>query len=468
MLNILRNIDENLVRNKPEVWLSKVHYAWPAAVFVCAVVFFVGFHLPLTTNIVPFFFITCFFALVAYLYLLRQQSIYSDPVLRTKQLHRIFLLNFCTNFLIVLIAVAGPFILSSQVRSLLKNNFFIDDSEKIRIAMVKSEQIDLIKRHAMDKKYIDSVRESSWDDYIKLTYKINDIESNSFIKNSIGNLDLTMTTSSPVTTDTTLAPVDSMKVYGDSSSNASSFFQQQQNTKYEPYQYNDLEISIQFKTDQEIDEIKKNIRPLMAKYDFSIYDGSKDSTNDEINSYYKLLNQQSINLYKSQNLYSEPTLVLLLLVIISLVLSQVNMFALVRKHKIVAFISLASFVLVCSLPALFPESPEPIVLYITLFLCSGVFFILLLFSKKIFKIPFDQLLPLPLMYFLNLFSHIFIVTVDVLIIMLYDKVFESASDYNGVFIRELVLAVIVYFLLFFPINFQFIKGYHYAIKKPTK
>lgn len=492
MLKLLQKIDTELIKNKPDTWLSRVHYMVPVTIVLIAISFIIALTLPLTSNNVALLWTPVAIAIILYLLLLRFQYTYTDQNLSARQLQRIFRRNLVSVSLLVVMATGGCYILSSRVHNVLDRNNFDYDTRLIRIAMIKNELIEYARRGGLNKSTIanrekicsahqehvmDSIRIYNYDHYNinyshvldsvrritnKLCDTLQEALANNFVNRSITQLEY-FSDEGQVDSAITSYPVEP----ADSSANfaidtASAVVGLRPNNNNTPIETNHWLMDL---TNEEISIAKVTSRDQLEKYDFTIYK-DRDSSNEKINAYFSTLNGQAINIYKSNKFFIELPLALAMALLGAFALTQLSLFVLVKRYLAGG---ITAFGLYTGLWVGFGFKPEVFINSIwfwILVIGSTLFFLGLVFARR-FLFGFK----LPVLFIIQVFSNFFIGGLVALLLYLFTLIYDGLphdADDNPRLWVTLVLIFASYIFFFLLVNYQFIKKYFYDIKTPKK
>ncbi len=448
MFRLIKNIDNRLIKNNPEIWLSRIHHFLPGTFILLIISASAGYLLPLTYNIIPLIITGCLVFLCLFVWLLRIQFLYSNENFNTKQLNRIFLLNLVTITFFILTAVASSYILAARVNALLEKNDFENDTEKIRIAMIKTEWIDAVQDSSFD------VNRGRYDLPEKFKNIADSLFNNEFVKNNISDIRLSFNRN-VITGDSAIAVKDSFgtppvdtnftrldttafidtttSLQGDSSRPAGT-----NNTGPTLGQAYPFLLILKTFSPGGVRKFKQSVHGILRKYDFTVYKG--DSTIGSVNSYFKTLNRESLNLYKSKKMYYDPVPIITFLVLVISFLTQLSFLVMMKRQVLAVGGAFLAVVAIC-LGILSGIQYNLSGTILVLGLMFSVFVIFLFATGAI--IYFE----LPVLFFIYFFVQSL-----------------ATAFLNG----KVFAAVIMYIMLFLLANYQFIRVFEVLIKKPRK
>jgi hypothetical protein len=497
MSSLISKIDNDLIRNRPETWLSRIHYTVPAALVAILLTTIITILLPLTTNIYVVLTAVSIIVVGFYGLLVRSQFLYSDPNYTHRQLGRLFLLNVTSISLFICIGLIPYYVLTGKVSKTLKTNNFKSDARSIRIHMIPFEHIEFIKDGGLEPgTSIDTAKyKQSRQELTEL------ILNNEFVKNDLADIQAfatefaTDTIAMMDTTAVTPIELDSARITDTvnsplslSDSAAGSSFSDDQNYKSDvdspgtnniAFQYDKYPLLREIREDFTLDQLKSmqsDYSLIIKRYDFSKYNGNFIDLG-VINSYYKTINQESLNLYKTEKLHTSSLSLLFFVIMGIFLLAQLSVFILIKRRlflAIIALICLSAWVILISL---FQDLIGSQFYEISMMVLCGLYFLLILCSKFIFGKPFYKLFNLSQLYFINVFTHLFIATLTVFLIRFYLKHFllssegflEDADAYSlELYIVLPISQIAMYIALFLPINYQHFKAYQLFMKMPKK
>ena len=145
MRNYFKELDEYLIKNKPEIWLTKCHCYIPIAFFILIFVLAFQIFLPTCFNIYIILTSTSIIAIILFVLMLRNQFVYFNKNFNENQLLSIYGINFLAILLFSLIAIGPPYLFGKRAFSINENRLFAIDKDNIRIAMIKYYYIKTIK-----------------------------------------------------------------------------------------------------------------------------------------------------------------------------------------------------------------------------------------------------------------------------------------------------------------------------------
>ncbi len=102
--------NEKLIKNKPYIWLSKIHIFLPITIIIFIICVIIGRLLPVSVSIYPILISTSVISLIFIFILIRAQYLYYFKNISPKQLNHIFLFNFLAFTILMAIAVIIPFL----------------------------------------------------------------------------------------------------------------------------------------------------------------------------------------------------------------------------------------------------------------------------------------------------------------------------------------------------------------------
>ncbi len=352
MKRLFNKLDTYLITNKPHIWLTRVHIVLPVAMLLLAMVIIFSGHVRMTNNIYWVLIAGCIASLGLIVALLRFQYLYYNKNFNETQLKNLLFVNLITLLFLLIIAVYIPFRMSSRADSTLEYVNFKDVSDEIRIAMIRSDYITAIRAGMLDSLRDTPVYAADFD-------LIENLKSNKFITQALTELEFN---SSSASADSAVAVVDTTAaIYADTiKASADSVAKYVDTTKGNPYgtktqntpaasagattyayNYTDFLKLLRAKTPEEIAFFKRNIGGTIAKYEFTSYGG--DSSLSSINTYYDILNKESLNLYSTRTFYSNVVVVFLILFVLLISLAQFSVLLFNKKYTVLLLVSLLLF-----------------------------------------------------------------------------------------------------------------------------
>lgn len=376
--NILDHTDSYLVKNKPHLWLTRLHIITPIAALLLIVTFLLSGWLPLHTSIYPVLVITSLISIAILVFLLRFQFLYYSKNFKAMQLSHIFLINTLNIFILLIVAVIIPLRISFRVNEVLNGDSFSDVSDEIRIAMIPARWIDLIKSGALDSggtKLFKNLEEQS--DFM------GNIQNNKFITSALTELNLGGADSTKMSADSSAA-IDSSKILP-----ADTTIRKITDTAYlKHYNYSKFLLTLRQKSNSDIIAIKADFQNVLIRYDFSSYPGVLlgDSSVSTENDYFDTLNKQILNLYSTNNFAKNAASILPILFIFGIALAQFSIMHFNKNNNIQLFAAVGTYLCLIAVfvVAVILSNDDPKLLNTFLILLVCVVLPTVLITSKIF------------------------------------------------------------------------------------
>ncbi len=339
MSNFFNRLDEYLIKKRPEVWLTKFHWYFPIAVLIILASVGLQFWLPFSVSIYTVLISSAVIAVILLLMMIRNQYMYFSKNLNPRQLHRIFWINFLSIIFIGMIAFAAPFAFSLKTQKFIKTRSFAEDEKQIRIAMINSDDLAIIKSVPGDiEKYMDSLLKTNPDEYRLFESKIIQVKENKFINQSLYQLNFSdeQTVNTAIADSTAVGmPADTTSAITDTTQIKAAPEETKKSLIDNYTWHSEFLDSLRAMHNARIYLIKKNIHNILDIYDFSRYK-STDSGSYSTNIYFETLNKQLLNIYTTSGYFSKQNIAILdiLMIILFLFYFTILIFSLLLKVSV--------------------------------------------------------------------------------------------------------------------------------------
>ncbi len=289
---------EYLITNKPHLWLTKFYIFIPLTLFLGLLYFYIGSSLPLVSDLTLAIIITTSLSIVIFILLLISQRFYFHPAFNRRQLSSIFVINYIYIFIFAFLVCLIPVMISLKIQAI-DDDLIHRDLNKIRIGMLNSDYINLIKK---GEKYLDSVQNNPHGEEFQ---RLTDIKTNKFINYEPGQFtDIHDSVYSTVYSDTSTNALDDDYIPRDS------------------FRFNVFERTLNDMPFDTIQSIKKELNTILKRYGFSFFKNNSsdiyDSSTIKINNYFDLINEESLRLYENKNIFPSSESGLILFICIEL------------------------------------------------------------------------------------------------------------------------------------------------------
>lgn len=470
-MNIFKKIDNYLLINRPEIWLSRIHFIIPGIIIIFLLELLLARMVPLSMNLLI---LSCFLVTFFLLFLVawcRFQKQYFEQNFSPSDCIRLYLCNtLCILLLMGLLGVI-PFIVSSKI-SKIDYDRISNDLTRIRIDNVSDDQIYQIKQYSVEafdsararlsiyqpdpvwvvnnKKYIDHYNSTN----PVPTY--DNVEINEFLTTAFSEFDNAYGSDSLIQDYTITDSVDISAAENMTPLTKGEVVEQLTFRKNIKYLGLALDILI-LKSMNEINEIKRSSTNIYARYGFSI---NRSRYAYDRSAYFKELNSQISTLYFNKELIERFIVgVWPLYLLLVLGLSFLSISVLLNKNIIVSILSPFAAIGFVFLLAL---------LYSLITTSTAMPFAILLAVLFIFLMKYSiENRPTN-----SLFANFKLQVSNYIAVAILPAFFIAINIDHSIFepISNTLLGwiCVALFFLYIIMNFFFIRKYHLAILKPQK